>query len=124
MPYLLVVEDDADSRDALCRFLKSAGYDCDCVADGREAVAAIFARAPDLIILDLFMPQMDGTGVLKLVRSYLRLQSIPVIIWTAFGQSPEVDEIKRLNVAWIFEKAKATFDDILKVVKNELARAA
>ncbi|HEV2296114.1 MAG TPA: hypothetical protein VGR35_19875, partial [Tepidisphaeraceae bacterium] len=55
MSYLLVVDDDLDSRDVLCRFLIRAGHECVAVPNGSEAMESILARMPDLIVLDLLM---------------------------------------------------------------------
>jgi len=122
MAYLLVVDDDADGRDALCRFLTKAGHEISCVSNGREALASVLARAPDLIILDLMMPVMDGPSLLEIMRSYLRLQALPVIIMTALPESPMVERARHLKVNAILLKGKATFDEILQAVTQELHR--
>jgi len=122
MAYILVVEDDSDSREALCAALLKAGYEAGCLPDGREALASILARTPDLIVLDLWMPVMDGTTLLEVLRSYLRLQSLPVIVLTGLPDSPHVDRARHLKVNSILVKGKASFDDILAAVKQELPR--
>src|SRR4051812_28465295 len=53
MSYLLIVDDDLDGRTALCQFLEKSGHEVTCAANGREALASILARTPDLIVLDL-----------------------------------------------------------------------
>ena len=123
MASILIVDDDTDGRDALCEFLTRSGYDVSCVADGRDALAAVLARTPDLIILDMFMPQMDGGGLLEVLRSYLRLQSLPVIVLTGLPDSPMVERARHLRVNAILLKGKATPDDVLKAVRDELPRA-
>lgn len=120
---ILIVDDDRDGRDALCQFLRRAGYEVECVSDGRDALAAVLARKPDLIVLDLFMPQMDGGGLLEILRSYLRLQSLPVIVLTGLPDSPLVERARFLKVNTILVKGKATFEDILRAVQQELPRA-
>ena len=122
MANLLIVDDDRDGRDALCQFLVRSGHDVQCVADGREALRAILGIPPDLVILDLFMPDMNGTSLLEVLRSYLRLQSLPVIILTGLSDSPMVDHARQLKVNAILVKGKATFEDILGAVKQELIR--
>ena len=61
---VLVVDDEQDIRHFLELVLQSAGYDVECAADGQEALARIAARPPDLVLLDLMMPIMDGWEVL------------------------------------------------------------
>ena len=122
MAYLLIVDDDVDGRDALCRFLAAAGHEADCVSNGKEALMSILARTPDLIILDLLMPEMDGPSLLEILRSYLRLQRVPVIVLTGLPESPLVDRMRFLKVNAILVKTKASFDDILRAVAEELPR--
>jgi len=82
MATLLVVDDDIDGREAPCRFLETKGHHVTCVSNGKEALGAVIAAIPELVILDLFMPEMDGAGFLQVIRSYLRLQSLPVVVLT------------------------------------------
>ena len=123
MARLLIVDDDVDGRQAMCQFLQRAGHEVNCVSNGREALAAILAHLPDLIIMDLFMPEMDGGSLLEVLRSYLRLQSLPVIVMTGLPDSPMVDRVRHLKVNAVLLKGKAGFDDILRAVTDELPRA-
>jgi CheY-like chemotaxis protein len=123
MASILIVDDDRDGREALSRFLKGAGHQVECASDGREALAAVLARTPDLIVLDMFMPQIDGSGLLEIVRSYLRLQSLPVVVLTGLPDSPLVERARFLKVNAILIKGKATPEDILRAVQEELPRA-
>lgn len=123
MPSILIVDDDGDGRDALCQFLQRANYEVECVADGRDALASVLSHTPDLIVLDMFMPQMDGGGLLEIIRSYLRLQSLPVVVLTGLPDSPLVERARFLKVNAILVKGKATFEDILRAIQQEIARA-
>jgi CheY-like chemotaxis protein len=123
MASILIVDDDRDGSDALCQFLQRSGHTVECVPDGRDALAAVLARTPDLIVLDMFMPRMDGGGLLEILRSYLRLQSLPVIILTGVPDSPLAERARSLRVNAILVKGKATFEDILRAVQEELPRA-
>ncbi len=122
MAYLLIVDDDNDGREALCRSLERTGHEVVCVGNGQDALASILARRPDLIILDLFMPEMDGPSLLEILRSYLRLQSLPVIVLTGAPDSPQVERVRHLKVNVIFAKAKATHDEIHQAVNEQLHR--
>ena len=123
MARLLIVEDDADSCMPLATFLRSKGHKVECLPNGKEALRSIIDATPDLIILDLFMPEMDGAGLLEIMRSYLRLQSLPVIIWTGLPDSPLVERARYLKVNDILVKSKATLDDIHGAVEMALVRA-
>src|SRR3954452_8217585 len=120
MPYVMVVEDDTDGRDALCAALRKAGYEATGCPDGREALATLLSRTPDLLMLDLMMPVMDGITLLEVIRSYLRVQSMPVIVLTGIPDSPMVERARHLKVNTILVKGKASFNDILAAVKVEL----
>src|SRR3954462_7873766 len=104
MAHILIVDDDTDGRTALCQFLEKSGHEVDCVSNGREALAAVLARAPDLIVLDLFMPEVDGPSLLEILRSYLRLQSLPVVVMTGLPDSPLADRARHLKVNAILLK--------------------
>ena len=122
MAYLLIVDDHVDGRDALCRALEKAGHEVNCCGNGQEALAAVLARRPELIVLDIFMPEMDGPSLLEILRSYLRLASLPVIILTGVPDSPLVDRVRHLKVNAIFVKGKATHEEIAHAVTDELHR--
>lgn len=124
MAYLLIVEDDVDSRDVLCRWLEAAGHETQCVPNGEEALTSILSRRPDLIVLDLFMPQMDGPSLLEILRSYLRLQSVPVIVITGVSDGPHIERVRRLNVQAILTKGQTGYPELLEVVAEQLQRSA
>jgi CheY-like chemotaxis protein len=122
MAYLLVVDDDADSRDLLCRSLQRAAHECACARDGKEALASILSRAPDLILLDLLMPEMDGANLLAVLRSYLRLNALPVIVLTAAPDSPQAARAQQLGVNAFLPKALVTLERIHNVLDETLRK--
>jgi len=86
-PEILVVDDDAMSRRVLAQLLNSAGYDCRVSNDGSQALEAIHARPPSLLLLDFDMPGLNGAEVLKRLRSDedAMVAQIPAIMLTAHG---------------------------------------
>jgi two-component system, OmpR family, response regulator ResD len=90
--YVLVVDDDPIVRDVLSRYLARGGFKVATAEDGEAAVAAFEAEAPDLVLLDLMLPRIDGFGVFDVIR---RNGSTPVIMLTAKGE--EADRIAGLN---------------------------
>jgi CheY-like chemotaxis protein len=88
MARLLLAEDDEFSRDMLVRRLQHKGYEMFSVADGREAVKATRQHRPDLILMDLDMPVMDGRTAIRVLKSDPRTFRIPIIVLTAHT-SPE-----------------------------------
>ena len=123
MAYLLVVEDDRDARDLFCRSLTRAGHNVKGVPNGRDALQSILERTPDLVVLDLLMPEMDGTDLVEILRSYLRLQSLPIVVVTAAPDSPQAYRARRQKVNAILPKAGATLDEISRVVAEQLRPA-
>jgi CheY-like chemotaxis protein len=122
MAFILIVEDNADACEPLSRFLEKAGHEVKCVPNGREALAQVLAKPPDVVLLDLLMPEMDGPSFLEVIRSYLRIQSLPVVIWTALVDSPMVDRARALKVNSILAKGKAGFEEIQRAIEEAVHR--
>jgi DNA-binding response OmpR family regulator len=76
---VLLVEDDAAIRDMYQLALKTAGFEVTVVGDGEEAVAEVRRSVPNVVVLDVHMPKLDGIGVLGWIRNTARL-SVPVIV--------------------------------------------
>jgi CheY-like chemotaxis protein len=124
MAQILVVDDHPDSRDALCRFLTSMGHNVICAASGRDALTAVIDRPPDLIISDLMMPDMNGAALVETLRSYLRLQSVPLILWTGAGESLIVERARKFGVSAVLVKGITALEEIQGAVDRALAEAS
>lgn len=122
MARILFVEDDEQTREAMTKVLTIAGHKVTAVGNGRDALMAVMERQPEVVLLDLVLPELDGPGFLEVVRSYLRLQSLPVVVLTGITDSPMIDRTQSLKVNSILTKAKATSDDILKAIDEALVR--
>ena len=86
--HVLVIEDDAKIARLLLDYLRNEGYEASSEADGRVGLRQVEQSSPDLVILDLMLPGLDGIGVCKAVR---RFSDVPILVLTA-----RVDEIDRL----------------------------
>lgn len=86
---VLVAEDEPNIAESLSFLLERAGYDVSVVGDGEAAVRAAADAAPDLLVLDLMLPGMDGYGVLRALRADERTAGLRVLILTAKGQSED-----------------------------------
>jgi CheY-like chemotaxis protein len=80
-PFVLIAEDDPDLRELVVLTLRDAGIDVDEAGDGCEALARIVERKPDLVLLDMMMPVMDGFGFADALRAMD--QPPPVLVMTA-----------------------------------------
>ena len=119
---ILIVDDSKDSRETLAVVLQNAGHTVTCVPNGREALAQVLSDVPDVVLLDLVMPEMDGPSFLEVVRSYLRIQSLPVVVLTALSESPMIDRARALKVNSILVKGKAMPADVKRAIEEALAR--
>jgi two-component system phosphate regulon response regulator PhoB len=94
--YVLVVDDEKDLADLLSYNLRKAGYEVGTAATGLRALQAVADRRPDLIILDLMLPELSGTEVAGRIRSNPETATIPIVMLTAKGE--EVDQLVGLTV--------------------------
>jgi CheY-like chemotaxis protein len=102
---ILCAEDDPDIRAILQMSLDVVGgYTVLLAANGREALDRAPAFAPDLILLDVMMPEMDGPAALAALRSDPALAEIPVVFLTAKAQRHEVEQYRALGIAEVIQK--------------------
>ena len=87
---VLVVDDERDVRTLVCHILVDQGYEVDSAVDGREALEKIRATAPDLVVLDLMMPEVDGWHVLRELKGVAAAPR--VVVLSAFGDAGRVAE--------------------------------
>jgi CheY-like chemotaxis protein len=81
-PLVLVVDDFADNREMYSEYLAYSGYDVMEARNGKEAIEAAFARTPDIIIMDLSLPVMDGWEATRRLKADERTSRIPVVALT------------------------------------------
>jgi len=89
MTRILVVEDDRDIGDLVRRYLEKADYVVELLTSGREAMRALAERPPDLLILDLMLPQVDGLDICRAARASAQTAAIPIIMLTARAEESE-----------------------------------
>lgn len=94
---MLIVEDDADIRAMMALALADAGYEVREAADGRTGFELLESWRPDLVVLDLLMPAMNGWQFRDLQRAFPATAPIPVVVTTALSQLPPV--LDRLGAA-------------------------
>jgi adenylate cyclase len=89
---ILVVDDDAGNRDLLARRLSGRGHTVDAVGGGVEALRRIEDEIPDVVLLDVVMPDLDGLAVLDSIRRHHSLARLPVVMATGLSASEDVTE--------------------------------
>ncbi|MFC1408521.1 SpoIIE family protein phosphatase [Streptacidiphilus sp. N1-12] len=94
-PRVLVADDNADMRDYLTRILAGAGYRVRAVDDGQEALEAVRAATPDLVVSDVMMPRLDGLSLVAALRADTRTASVPVLLLSArAGQEAAIEGLQ------------------------------
>jgi threonine synthase len=118
-PHVVLVDDSPDARRLIRRILQSQGnYTIHEASDGKEALDLIQRELPDLVILDLMMPEMDGFSVLEAMRAKQETANIPVIVSTA--KELTIDEKSRLQgqIQSLMQKGDFMNDEFLDEVKS------
>jgi len=123
MASVLIVEDDWDSAEPLVLFLQRKGHNVVCVPNGREALVALTTSPPDVILLDMRMPVMDGVSFLEVLRSYLRWLHLPVIIVSAVPGGPMLDRAHRFEISKTFRKSLLNYDELEEAIEQVVPAA-
>ncbi|HEV3085063.1 MAG TPA: response regulator, partial [Gemmataceae bacterium] len=117
----LLVEDDPEIRGLLRRALENEGWTVTEAGNGREGLDQAVRQRPDVILLDLLMPVMDGFEFVQELRRKDEWREIPVVVLTAKDLSPEERQWLNGQVSRILKKDSSTRDELLRHVANLLA---
>jgi CheY-like chemotaxis protein len=90
-PLVLVADDNEDILGLVRAVLERSGYEVVSVSDGAQALASVEKRQPDLAVLDITMPEIDGLEVLRRLRADTRTRGLPVVLLSAQAQEADVD---------------------------------
>lgn len=123
-PTVLVVDDLADARDVMARLLRLGGYKSVTAEDGFAALSAVESEAPDLVLLDVTMPEMDGVEVLRRLRDHPRWRHLPVVLFTALAEGPLLEEASRLGIQDLIVKGRIAGHALLDRIARHVPRAA
>jgi PAS domain S-box-containing protein len=115
---VLVVEDDTTTREMLRKMLEKEGWKVTEADNGTAALGRMSEHKPDLVLLDLMMPQMDGFEVIRVMRSTMLWRSIPIVVLTAMDLTPA--DRMRLNgyVERVLQKGLYQHDELLSDVRD------
>ncbi len=114
---ILIIEDDKFLRELISRKISDEGFDVAEAVDGEEGVKKVKTEKPDLILLDLILPGIDGFEVLSRAKEDLNSASIPVIILSNLGQKEEVEKGLKLGAVDYLIKAHFTPGEIVEKIK-------
>jgi CheY-like chemotaxis protein len=122
MMTILVVEDNEPSRDALARRLTRRGYCVKMAADGREGVECAHAARPDLILMDLGLPVIDGWEATRQLKAHPDTRHIPIIVLSAHATTHD-RELALEAGGDDFETKPIRFQDLMTKIERLVARA-
>jgi CheY-like chemotaxis protein len=119
--HILIVEDDAFLGDVLVQKFSGAGFNVKLTRDGAEGLAALGAVRPDIILLDLLMPRMDGHEFLERKNADRALADIPVLVISNLGQPNEIERALRLGAKDYIIKSEFDPDEVVEKVEAYLS---
>jgi len=117
---ILIIEDDDFFRELIKKKLVSEGYEVSEAVDGEKGIEAMKEKNPNLVILDLLLPSIDGFEVLVKVKADSAISQIPVIVLSNLGQQEDIERGLRLGAADFLIKSQFDIDQIMEKVKGIL----
>lgn len=123
MTKIAIIEDDAVISQMYRMKFEADGFEVQLASDGEKGVALVKSFQPDIILLDLQMPRLDGTGALRKIREADWGKDTPVIILTNLGKEEAPKEIKELGIHSYIVKAELTPRQVVSRIKEALGIA-
>jgi len=117
---VFIVEDDEFLRSLTVKRLEKEGYEVAVSPDGEGAMAGILKAKPDIILLDLLLPGLNGYEVLQKIRDSGETKALPVIVFSNLGQREDIEKAKAIGVNDFLIKANFTLDDVVTKVASFL----
>lgn len=121
-PKVLIVEDDKFLRELAAQKLTKEGFDLSAAMDGEQGIALAEKVIPEVILLDILLPGIDGFEVLKRIRANAALKGARVVMLSNFGQTEDLEKAKALGADRFLVKANFTLDEIISVAREEMAK--
>jgi len=119
---IMVVEDDSFVMDIYCTKLNQEGYEVLMAENGAEAIKKLEKEVPDLVLLDIIMPYVDGLQVLRKIKADEKLKNIPVILLTNLSQKEDINEGLGLGADDYLIKSHFTPSEVLEKIKKYIKK--
>jgi two-component system alkaline phosphatase synthesis response regulator PhoP len=119
---ILIIEDDRFLSLVLKGRLEKEGFEIYQAFDGNEALEILKKNIPDMILLDLIMPNMSGFEFLESLRSDPQYASIPVVVVSNLGQESDIEKAKSLGVIEYYVKVRTSIDNLILNIKSLLEK--
>lgn len=120
MKKILLVEDDPFLVDIYITKLSKEGFEVLVAQDGQEALNKLKEQKPDLMVLDIVLPQIDGWAILRKIREESRLKNLKVIVLSNLGQKADVERGRRFGVEKYLIKAHFTPSEVIEEIKKTI----
>tara|TARA_B100000315_G_scaffold229341_1_gene238855 strand:+ start:236 stop:601 length:366 start_codon:yes stop_codon:yes gene_type:complete len=120
MATILIIEDDKFLRELITQKVSGEGYEVKEAVDGEEGLKVAKEEHPDLILLDIILPGMDGFEVLRQLKEAKEAANIPIILLSNLGQKEDVDKGMKLGATDYLIKAHFTPGEIISKIKSTL----
>jgi len=117
---ILIVDDENMILDPLSEKFKDEGFEVETASDGEEGLKKALEIIPDLILLDVVMPKMNGLEMLKKLRSEEKGKNIEVIVFTNVNEAEKIEEAVEDGASEYLVKVEWSLEDLIKKVKNKL----
>lgn len=117
---ILLVEDDESLSNVYITRFEAEGFDIRRVGNGEDALAAAINYMPDIVLLDIMMPKVDGFDVLDILRNTEQTRDLKIIILSALSQDLDIDKATKLGADDYLVKSEVTIADVVERVKKEL----
>jgi adenylate cyclase len=118
MPKVMVVDDAGLSRLMLSRLLQREGYEVVEASNGLEALHTLEHALPDLVLLDVMMPDLDGLQLLEILHEHPDWKKLPVIMLSALSDTHTIRRAEQLGAKDYLVKAAFSVTEVLQVVKQ------
>ncbi|MEK7493755.1 MAG: response regulator [Patescibacteria group bacterium] len=122
MEKIVFIEDETTLQKMLATALTEVGYSVTTVSDGEAGLAAVRAEKPDLVLLDLILPKMDGFTVLSEIKKDEATAHIPVIVLTNLESAEDVGRVVALGATTYLVKANYDLPDVVLKIKEVLGK--
>lgn len=118
---ILLVEDDENLAAVYLTRLQAEGLEVKRVTNGEDALAIVVEYKPDLILLDVMMPKVNGFDVLDIIRNTPEVTNVKVIMMTALSQDSDIQRANNLGVDDYLVKSQVVIADVVERIKYHLA---
>jgi len=117
---IVIVEDESVLLKALNIEVLNAGFEVLVAMDGKSGLNLIKANKPDLVLLDLLLPKMDGYAVLAALKKDSKTKDIPVVILSNFGEPENIEKAMELGAVDYFVKSSTDLGEVVKKIDQRI----